>query len=1098
MQARGLWRGRGMNPLANGTGFVTMGRSTSPYTSTASFTGASPMYTCRSVMARRTLSTSTPPTATAAASVATTPVKKDQVTLGVPRETRSGEKRVGLSPDSVRTLTKEGFKVVVETKAGERAKFADSEYVKAGATIAPSAAAVFAGSDVLCKVRGFDDKETELIKDGSTTISFLYPAQNKDLVEKLRNKNVTAFAMDCVPRITRGQSMDALSSMANIAGYKAVIMAGNHFGRYFTGQITAAGKVPPAKVLVIGAGVAGLSAIATAKSMGAVVRGFDTRSAAREQVESLGAEFLEVSIKESGEGTGGYGKEMSKEFIEAEMALFAKQLKEVDIVITTALIPGKPAPKLISKEMIESMKPGSVVVDLAAEAGGNIETTKPGEIIVHNDVTCIGVTDIPSTMATQASMLYSNNVMKFLQNLVPGPNAKDQFAIDTNDEIVRGSIISHRGSLLWPPPRPVGPPTPPAAPKKEEKKKEELKVVDPFAQTAKDATYASALLAGTLGLGLAAPEGFDQILTTFTLACIVGYQVVWGVTPALHSPLMSVTNAVSGIVGVGGLHMMSGGFVPHDLPSALAASAVFMAAINVFGGFRITARMLDMFRRPTDPKEHNYLFAIPGGVFIGGALAADALGYGDPYGISCLASAVCCILSLAGLSKQSSARMGNTLGQLGIAIGTTATLSHLAPDPALLGQMAAAMGLGGAAGLGIAKKVAITDLPQLVAAFHSLVGLGAVAISVASFLTDSASFATDPMGTVQKLSIFLGSFIGGVTFTGSLTAFGKLQGLLNSKPLNLPGKNLINGSLAATNVAALGAYMSSADPVFGLGMLGYTTLSSFFLGWHCTHSIGGADMPVVITVLNSYSGWALCAEGFMLDNSLLTVVGALVGASGAILSYIMCKAMNRPLTNVIFGGYGTSTAAAQSVAGLPYQSCNVDEAAGMMTSSKSIIITPGYGMAVAQAQYPIAAMTKVLQENGVQVRFGIHPVAGRMPGQLNVLLAEASIPYDYVLEMDEINEDFPKTDLAVVIGANDTINCAAEDDPHSPIAGMPVLRVWESKNVIVMKRSMASGYADVPNPVFYKPNTYMLFGDAKKTCDSLLGKVTEHYKEGSD
>lgn len=990
--------------------------------------------------------------------------------------------------------------MIVEENAGVEAKFLNNEYEASGAKLG-STQEVF-NADVVLKVRAPEENpnlrrhEAMLFKEGSTLISFLYPAQNTELVKKLAEKKLTVFAMDCIPRLSRSQVFDALSSMANIAGYKAVVLAANHFGRYFTGQITAAGRVPPAKVLVIGAGVAGLSAIATARSMGAVVRAFDTRAAVKEQVQSLGAEFLEVAIKESGEGAGGYGKVMSKEFIEAEMALFAKQMKEVDILITTALIPGKPAPKLITTAMVESMKPGSVIVDLAAEAGGNVETTRPGEVYVHKEVTCVGYTDLPSQLAGQSSVLYSNNITKFLQSIVPA-GQKGAYGINLEDEVVRGSIILYNGQLMWPPPVPVGPPTPAAsaAPPKTEEKKGEEKPVDTFKETVKDVTLATGALGAALATGLYTPVQFAPSLTTFTLACIVGYQVVWGVTPALHSPLMSVTNAVSGIVGIGGLHLMSGGFIPPNVPSALAASAVFMSAVNVFGGFRVTGRMLDMFRREGDPPDHNYLYAIPGALFAGSALAAHAYGFAGVNNIAYLVSACLCISSLGCLSMQRTARLGNALGQLGVFIGAAATLSDISPSPELLVQMTAVTALGGVTGHVISKKVAITDLPQLVAAFHSLVGLGAVAVSVASFMTGYPTFATDPLGTIQKTSIFFGTFIGGVTFTGSLTAFGKLQGLLNSKPLLLPGRNFLNAGLALSNVAALAGYMHSTDPIAGLGYLGFSTLSSFLLGAHATAAIGGADMPVVITVLNSYSGWALCAEGFMLDNDLLTVVGALVGASGAILSYIMCRAMNRPLLSVIFGGYGTTTSTSAIAAGATYNEVNVDEAAEMITASKAIIITPGYGMAVAKAQYPIAEMTKLLRENGVEVRFGIHPVAGRMPGQLNVLLAEAGIPYDIVLEMDEINADFSKTDLSIVVGANDTVNSAAEEDPNSPIAGMPVLQVWKSKNVIVMKRSMASGYADVPNPVFYKPNTHMLFGDAKKTCDALLAKIIANYKE---
>lgn len=399
--------------------------------------------------------------------------------------------------------------------------------------------------------------------------------------------------MDCIPRISRAQVFDALSSMANVSGYRAVVEAANHFPRFFAGQITAAGKVPPAKILVIGGGVAGLAAIGQAKNMGAVVRAFDTRSAVKEQVESMGAEFLTINIKEEGGTTGGYSKEMSKEFIDAEMALFAKQCKEVDIVITTALIPGRKAPILITKDHIKSMKPGSVVVDLAAEAGGNIETIKPGEIYVWNDVTHIGLTDLSSRLPTQSSQLYANNISKLLLSM----GEKDHFNINLEDEVVRGSIILDKGNLMWPPPKPVGPPaatTP--APKQEEKKL--VKTPNPFGDTMKDALLISSGVGGILALGAAAPNpAFTAMLTTFGLSGIVGYHTVWGVTPALHSPLMSVTNAISGITAVGGLLLMNGGYYPTNTVEWLAASAAFVSFVNVFGGFVVTKRMLDMFKR---------------------------------------------------------------------------------------------------------------------------------------------------------------------------------------------------------------------------------------------------------------------------------------------------------------------------------------------------------------------------------------------------------------------------------------------------------------------------------------------------------------------
>jgi NAD(P) transhydrogenase len=396
----------------------------------------------------------------------------------------------------------------------------------------------------------------------------------------------------------------------------------------------------------------------------------------------------------------------------------------------------------------------------------------------------------------------------------------------------------------------------------------------------------------------------------------------------------------------------------------------------------------------------------------------------------------------------------------------------------------------------IAKKIPITDLPQLVAAFHSFVGAAAVLTCIAHFMHECDHLASDPASAVIKSSLFFGTFIGAITWTGSLVAYGKLQGSLSSNPLLLPGRHMLNAGLLASNVGCLGVFLNTTDTGLGLGMLGASTALASTMGVTLTSAIGGADMPVVITVLNSYSGWALCAEGFMLNNNLMTVVGALIGSSGAILSYIMCKAMNRSLPNVILGGFGTDstgTGKAMEIVG-EATLINVDQATESIKEAQNIIITPGYGLCVAKAQYPIAEMVDILRKKGKNVKFAIHPVAGRMPGQLNVLLAEAGVPYDIVNEMEEINHEFKDCDLTLVIGANDTVNSAAEEDPNSIIAGMPVLQVWNSKQVIVMKRSMGVGYAAVDNPVFFKENTSMLLGDAKKTCDALVSKIRSSYE----
>ncbi|KAG2158216.1 NAD(P) transhydrogenase beta subunit-domain-containing protein [Suillus bovinus] len=998
------------------------------------------------------------------------------LTVGAPREIFPDERRVSLTPHNVTLLRKKGFaNVLVEKNAGAQAQFLDEEYVAAGAAVV-SRDELFDRTDIMLKVQAPSiAEEAKGMKEGSTVISFLYPAKNKAVVDALASRKVTAFAMDMIPRISRAQTFDALSSMANIAGYKAVLEASNHFGRYLTGQVTAAGKIPPGKVLVIGAGVAGLSAIATARRLGAIVRGFDTRSAAREQVQSLGAEFLEVSIEEEGGGAGGYAKEMSKEFIEAEMALFLEQCKEVDIVITTALIPGKPAPKLILDYMVAAMKQGSVIVDMAAEAGGNCEGTVPGKLVVKNGVTIIGYTDLPSRLPTQSSTLYSNNITKFLLSI--GEN--NAFNVDLTDEVVRGSIVVHQGAILPPVPRPAPPPAPRPTPKVEEKA--ETLAITPWQKATREIATVTAGMGSVVALGKMTGAAFMSNFFTFGLAGLVGYRVVWGVAPALHSPLMSVTNAISGMVGVGGLFVMGGGYLPETIPQVLGALSVLLASVNVAGGFVITKRMLDMFKRPTDPPEYSWLYGIPAVVFTGGFLAAASTGMAGLVQAGYLTSSMLCIASLSGLASQATARQGNALGILGVGSGILASLLAVGFPPALLAQFAGVATIGGTIGAIIGRRITATELPQMVAALHSVVGLAAVLTSIGSVLADPSH-----LPTLHLVTAYLGVVIGGITFTGSIVAFLKLAGKMSSRPLMMPGKHLINSGFLGANVLTMAAFVTAAPtvPLVAAGYLGVSAALSFIKGFTTTAAIGGADMPVVITVLNAYSGFALVAEGFMLDNPLLTTVGSLIGVSGTILSYIMCVAMNRSIINVLFGGIGTVAPSETAQIEGTITKTNIEDTVEALANSESVILVVGYGMAVAKAQYPIAEICAMLRAKGIKVRFAIHPVAGRMPGQCNVLLAEASVPYDIVLEMDEINDDFNETDVTLVIGANDTVNPISLE-PGSPIAGMPVLHAWKSKQVIVMKRGMSSGYADVPNPMFFMPNTKMLFGDAKDTCDAL-------------
>ncbi|EML0280480.1 MULTISPECIES: Re/Si-specific NAD(P)(+) transhydrogenase subunit beta [Vibrio] len=438
------------------------------------------------------------------------------------------------------------------------------------------------------------------------------------------------------------------------------------------------------------------------------------------------------------------------------------------------------------------------------------------------------------------------------------------------------------------------------------------------------------------------------------------------------------------------------------------------------------------------------------------------------------------IMSLAGLSKQESARNGNYYGIAGMTIALIATI--FSPDAQGFGWIIIAMAIGGAIGIFYAKKVEMTEMPELVAILHSFVGLAAVLVGYNSYL-DAPEAATHAEHVIHLVEVFLGVFIGAVTFTGSIVAFGKLRGVISSSPLNLPHKHKMNLAAVVISTLLMIYFVKADGSMFALIVM---TLIAFAFGYHLVASIGGADMPVVVSMLNSYSGWAAAAAGFMLANDLLIVTGALVGSSGAILSYIMCKAMNRSFISVIAGGFGQEIVISGDEEQGEYRETTAEEVAEMLKNSKSVIITPGYGMAVAQAQYPVHEITDVLRSQGIEVRFGIHPVAGRLPGHMNVLLAEAKVPYDIVLEMDEINDDFAETDTVLVIGANDTVNPAALEDPNSPIAGMPVLEVWNAKNVVVFKRSMNTGYAGVQNPLFFKENTSMLFGDAKVKTSEIL------------
>lgn len=602
-------------------------------------------------------------------------------------------------------------------------------------------------------------------------------------------------------------------------------------------------------------------------------------------------------------------------------------------------------------------------------------------------------------------------------------------------------------------------------------------VVDEQQVWMRKAASSTVALYGGFGLGAFMPAA---IMQTFALSVWVGSQAVRGVAHSLHSPLMSITNAISGMTILGGMTQLSG-TVPATGAQALAASAVGLSAINLVGGFIITKKMLDLFRRKDDPPEYFQYVLVPPAALMAGYTALQLTGNASPSinGMMGLASGLGCIGGIAMMSSQTTSRSAVFYGIGGVSLGVFAEIYGVRPES--LGQLAVFSLAGGGIGAAVASKISPTSLPQAVAGFHSLVGIAATSTAVGDFIIHDFSH----LSGFHAGSVFLGAWMGAITTTGSIIACGKLAEVMSSAPLQLPGRDVMNAGMALGSVAALVGFMTTKDPYIASMCLGGGTLLSGLLGFHMTASIGGADMPVVITLLNSYSGWALCAEGFILDKPVLTIVGALIGSSGAFLTKIMCDGMNRSLPAVILGGFGTASGAVQTKQGQVHVEIDVPGAIEALKHADRVCIVPGYGLAVAQAQYAVAAIANILKARGKDVKFAVHPVAGRMPGQLNILLAESGVPYDMVHELEDINAEMKQFDVCMVIGANDTVNSSAEEDPNSAIAGMPVIQVWNSKHVIFMKRSMASGYAGVDNPVFYKEATTMLLGDAKKTCDAI-------------
>lgn len=908
--------------------------------------------------------------------------------------------------------------------------------------------------------------------------------KGKDIYEKAKAAGVTLIDVTAVPRITIAQKLDVLSSQAKVAGHRAVIEASYSFGRFHTAEMTAAGKYPPSQTFVLGCGVAGLAAIGTSKAMGSVVRAWDVRDVS-DQVHSMGAKWVSVDFKESGEGQGGYAKESSDAFKKVQQETFKKVLSECDIAISTAAIPGRPSPLLITKDAVSAMRPGSVIVDLAAAGGGNCELTKPGEVYTTaNGVTIIGYSDMPARMSNQASTMYAQNMCNLLRH-IHGKEKAAAFmknllgALDAGEEgdIVSRSIVCSRdGQLVKMPPPPQ--PTPvkpkaaaPTADKKAAAKEEPMKA----------AMIGAVVLTIGVGCMLAMGEGVKtSLLTTFLLAGAAGYQAVWGVAHALHTPLMSVTNAISGCTAIGGLLLLEK--TDSGFAWLLAALAVLVSAVNIFGGFVVSQRMLDLFKKPGD-KDFSGMMLFPGVVFLLVALTRPEL-----LKAVTTVSALLCVAAIGGLATMSTANMGCKFGIVGVFGAMVATMVDLSEENLVVSSILLA--IGAAAGTTLGMKVSPIALPQTVAAFHSLVGLAAMCTSIGSFVNRPVSGAT-----MENTSAILGDFIGGVTLTGSLIAFGKLNGNLSSKELSLPGKNYLNlfGLFLFIFFMYLFLQPGSEHGVLNLWLV---AILACLMGLHLVASVGGGDMPVCITVLNSYSGWALVAEGFLLDSNVLTIVGSLIGFSGAILTKIMCDAMNRDIFNVLFGGLNNAPVVKGADTGpKEHVECSVELCADMLVNAKEVLVVPGYGMAMARAQTPMGELASMLRKNNIVLKFGVHPVAGRMPGQMNVLLAEAGVPHEWVLEMDEVNPDMENFDVVLVMGANDVVNSAAQELEGCAIWGMPVIEVWRAKKVIFCKRSMGGGYADLDNPVFYKSNTEMLLGDGKKTADALVTKVRERLEK---
>jgi len=1004
-------------------------------------------------------------------------VQQRDLNTGILKE-GAGEKRVSMVPSVAEKFIKQGYAIIVETGAGAGSGITDAAFVAAGCKVLPRAQ-VISESKVILGVNPPPVAELPSFKDKMMVawVGRRLPDGAK-YVDAARDAGVTLVDTTAVPRITIAQKMDVLSSQAKCAGHRAVLEGAYAFERFYQGEITAAGKYPPCHTMVLGIGVAGLAAMGTSNALGAVVRAWDVRDVS-DQVTSMGGKWIKVDFKEDGAGAGGYAKESSDAFQKAQKEVFHKNAMECDIIISTAAIPGRTSPVLIEDYMVKDMKPGSVIVDLAAAGGGNCTLTKHGQkIVTDNGVTIIGYDDLPGRMGIQASSMYATNMLNMISHIAKEgaptflPNVEAALADQEKGDIIWRSIICCKGGkdVVAPPP-----PDPTPVKKKEVKEAKAAVVVDPGKEALTTSLTVTGGSAAMIAASMGGDPGFMMLLNTFGLAGAAGYQVVWGVQHALHTPLMAVTNAISGLTAAGGLMLLGAGGGP--VAQGLAQASVAISTVNIAGGFLVTKRMLDLFRRPGE-EDHLPKYLIPAGLLAVAPWAAPAAipAMGSVSGLMCIGA-------IGGLSSQKTAQFGCALGISGVTGCMAATL-HGVPG-ADVGTALALIGGGSVIGLGVGGSVSPMALPQTVAAFHALVGAAAVATCISSYLIHPNA------GVGHKVGAMLGNAIGGITFTGSMIAFLKLNANMGSKPFNLPNKNMLNLGMAGTQAAMLAMFCTNIGVGTGAGLMYATTALSSVMGVHLVGSVGGGDMPCCVTVLNSYSGWALVAEGFLLESPTLTVVGSLIGFSGAILTKIMCDAMNRDILNVIFGGMQAAPPKKDGEIQEVKEHRETQSAvvAEMLLDSQKVMVVPGYGMAVSQAQRAVADIATTLMDKGINTRFCIHPVAGRMPGQMNVLLAEAGVPYDWVLEMDEVQGDMPNVDVCLVVGANDITNEAAETEEDCSIYGMPVIKVWEAKSCIFMKRSMAGGYADLENPVFFRESTQMLLGDGKKSCEEIAAAL---------